>query len=86
MNTLARVTVLFLIAVLVRLDASAMAQDVSEAEASACATCHGDPDRWKDDTQHLYITTDHFAGDAHWQKGLRCKRLPRGQCRDTQRA
>ena len=73
MNTLARVTVLLLLAVLVRFDAPAMAQDVSEAQASACAKCHGDPELQKADTQHLYITTDHFVGDVHWQKGLRCK-------------
>ena len=42
------------------------------AEESNCIQCHSNGDVWDKDQQRYFITAKNFAGDIHWQKGLRC--------------
>ncbi|MFZ1934859.1 MAG: cytochrome c3 family protein [Thermoguttaceae bacterium] len=37
-----------------------------------CIECHSNGDVWDKSQQRYFITAKNFAGDVHWQKGLRC--------------
>lgn len=47
------------------------AEDESLQE-NQCVACHGTPDLWEGETQHLYVDMERLAEDVHWQKGIRC--------------
>ena len=47
-----------------------------------CLLCHGNKDVWEGETLNRYVTEKDFHNDIHWQKGLRCVRLPRRQRED----
>lgn len=47
--------------------------DQPPAEESFCIQCHSNGDVWDKDQQHYFVSEKDFAGDIHWQKGLRCQ-------------
>ena len=43
------------------------------AEENMCIQCHGNSDVWDKSQLRFFVTEKNFAGDIHWQQGLRCQ-------------
>ncbi|MFO0912654.1 MAG: multiheme c-type cytochrome [Pirellulales bacterium] len=52
-------------------------------QANQCLQCHGTAELWEGDTQHLYVTAEHLAGDVHARKGITCQQCHGGNADTT---
>ena len=41
-------------------------------EENSCATCHGEPGIWEEDSRRLYISKESLAEDVHFLGGVNC--------------